>query len=328
MRQCANVSPQPWIKLQCSLGEAPFWEESTDTLRFVDVEKCELHRVSLSTGPSSHHVVKKHDISIGCTADIESDPSSIIFGGKYGFGVCDRETGAYRWIKRVWSADEAAAGKPDKFRGNDGAVDSKGRFWAGFMFDPLVSEMSSEGAVWRLHPDGTLVRVLDGITIPNGTTWNKADDTMFFADSPHKTIYQFDYDAETGDVTNKRPFFVMPEDNRYGEDAVPDGHCIDEEGFMWTALHGGSRVLRISPKGEVVAEIKLPTSQPTCPCFVGEDLVITSAGGNSGEGGKPVDEFAGSVFKINVGVRGLKRFKFKGGAAVEGGKVDGKVIGE
>lgn len=97
---------------------------------------------------------------------------------------------------------------------------------------------------------------------------------------------------------------------------------------MWTALHGGWHVLRISPQGEIVAEIKVPTSQPTCPCFVGEELFITSSGGTSGENGGPVDEHAGSCFKIHVGVRGLKRFKFKGGAAIEGGKEDGKVVGE
>lgn len=97
---------------------------------------------------------------------------------------------------------------------------------------------------------------------------------------------------------------------------------------MWTAVHGAGVVLRVSPQGEIVAEIKVPTQQPTCPCFASEDLIITSAGGTSGDDGKGVDEFAGSVFKINVGVRGLKRFRFKGGAAVEGGKVNGKVVGE
>ncbi|KAJ4286058.1 rRNA-processing protein cgr1 [Kalmusia sp. IMI 367209] len=318
---------EPWLKLHCALGEAPFYEESTNTLRFVDIENCELHSVSLAD-PSSHKVVATHDISIGCTADIEGNDSEFIFGGKYGYGICNRTTGAYRWIKKVWSDEEVKAGKPDKFRGNDGAVDSGGRFWVGYMFDPLVTSLNSDGAVFKLHPDGSLERPLDNITIPNGTTWNKADDTMFFTDSIEKTIYQFDFDPETGKVSNRRPFFTMPEDKRYGENAVPDGHCIDEEGYMWTALHGGGRVLRISPEGEVVGEVKVPTSQPTCPCFCGEELVITSAGGNAGEGEKPVDEFAGSLFKVNVAVRGLKKFKFKGGAAVEGGKVDGKVVAE
>lgn len=319
---------EPWLDTHCSLGEGPFWEEDTNTIRFLDVEKQKVFRVDVNAGPSSLKTVKDYDISMGCTADIEGNPSEFVFAGKYGFGIASKTSGEYRWIQRVWSPAEIASNKHEQFRGNDGAVDSQGRFWAGFMFDPLVTTMNSEGAVFRLNPDGTLDRPLSNIRIPNGTTWNHKDDTMYWADSPDKTIYQFDYNPATGAVTNKRPFFVMPEDNRYGERAVPDGHCIDEEGYMWTALHGGSRVLRISPQGEVVAEIMVPTLQPTCPCFVGEELFITSAGGTSGEGGKPADKYAGGCFKINVGVRGLKRFKFKGGEGVEGGKVNGKVVGE
>ncbi|KAF2786867.1 SGL-domain-containing protein [Melanomma pulvis-pyrius CBS 109.77] len=303
--------PQPWIRYNCSLGEGPFYEESTNSLRFLDVERLELHSVDLSVGASSHRVVQKFDISMGVTADIDGNNTEFIFGGKYGYGICNRHTGEYRWIKKVWSDEEIADGKADRMRGNDGAVDSQGRFWVGFMNDPLVTKVIDEGAIFRLDPDLTLHRPLSNITIPNGTTWNAPDTTMFWTDSPFKTIYQFDYSPTTGAVTNRRPYFVMPEDNRYGEDAVPDGHCLDVEGYMWTALHGGSHVLRISPQGEIVAEIKLPTLQPTCPAFCGEDLVITSAGGTSGPDGKGVDEFAGSVFKIHVGVKGLKKFKFK-----------------
>lgn len=56
---------QPYIELNCSLGEGPFWEEETNTVRFLDVEKQELHRVDINKGPSSHKLVKKLDISIG-----------------------------------------------------------------------------------------------------------------------------------------------------------------------------------------------------------------------------------------------------------------------
>jgi sugar lactone lactonase YvrE len=90
-------------------------------------------------------VFKKLDISVGCTADIEGNDKEFIFGGKYGFGVANKETGDYRWVKKVWSEDEIKANKHEKFRGNDGAVDSQGRFWSGFMFDPLVEEMRSDG---------------------------------------------------------------------------------------------------------------------------------------------------------------------------------------
>ncbi|KAF2279391.1 uncharacterized protein EI97DRAFT_174833 [Westerdykella ornata] len=318
---------EPWIRYNCSLGEGPFWEDRTNTLRFIDIERQELHTVDLAVGPSSHKVVKKMDISMGCTADIEGNEKEFIFGGKYGYGICNRETGEYRWIKRVWNDEEVKDGKPERMRANDGAVDSQGRFWVGFMNDPLVAEVVDEGAVFRLDPDLSLHRPLSNITIPNGTTWNKQDNIMYFADSPSRSISQFDFDPVTGTLSNRRTFFTMPE-KTYGEGSVPDGHCIDEEGYMWTAVHGGGVVLRISPQGEIVAEVKVPTQQSTCPCFVGEDLIITSAGGTGGPDGKGVDEFAGSVFRINVGVRGLKRFRFKGGEAIEGGKVNGEVVGE
>lgn len=81
-----------------------------------------------------------------CTADIEGNSKEFIFGGKYGYGIANKQTGDYRWIKKVWSADEISANKHEKFRGNDGAVDSQGRFWAGFMFDPLVEELRSDGS--------------------------------------------------------------------------------------------------------------------------------------------------------------------------------------
>jgi sugar lactone lactonase YvrE len=85
------------------------------------------------------------DISIGCTADIEGNDKEFIFGGKYGYGICNRETGEYRWIKKVWSEEEVKGNKPERMRGNDGAVDSQGRFWVGFMNDPLVAEVKDEG---------------------------------------------------------------------------------------------------------------------------------------------------------------------------------------
>ncbi|KAF2000642.1 SGL-domain-containing protein [Amniculicola lignicola CBS 123094] len=313
---------EPWLKLNCSLGEGPFWDETNNTLRFIDIEKMRLHSVDLNIGASSHRVVKEMDISLGCTADIEGNDEEFIFGGKLGYGICNKQTGEYRWIKKVWDDAEQKDNKPHRMRGNDGAVDSHGRYWVGYMNDPLVAEVIDEGAVWRLDPDGSLHRPLSNIVIPNGTVWNKEDNTMYFADSPSRVISAFDYDPATGAVSNQRPFFRIPD--AYGPDAVPDGHCLDEEGYMWTAVHGAGVVLRVSPQGELVAEVKVPTQNTTCPTFVGEDLVITSAGGTSGPDGKGIDEFAGSVFKIHVGVKGLKRYKFKPGPALEGGKADGK----
>ncbi|KAF2500947.1 hypothetical protein BU16DRAFT_476345 [Lophium mytilinum] len=295
---------EPWLKLSCGLGEAPFWEEQTHTLRFVDIIKQELHTVDLAKGPASHKIAASLDISIGVTGDIEGHDKGFIFGGKHGYGIFDRETASYKYIKKVWSEEELSDGKDKRMRANDGAIDSRGRFWVGFMDDPLIKDPVDEGVLFRLDPDRSLHRVLEGVTIPNGTTWSADDKHMYFTDSPTRNIYVFDFDAETGAISNRRVFFRWAENL----DAEPDGHCIDEEGYMWSAFHGSGKVLRISPEGKVVAEITCPTPNVTCPAFVGEDLVITSAGGDE----KP-ETMAGCVFKIHVGVTGLKRFRWKSG---------------
>ena len=87
-----------------------------------------------------------------------------------------------------------------------------------------------------------------------------------------------------------------------GEDAVPDGHCINEEGYMWTAIHGKGKVVRVSPEGKVVAEKMLPKHSVTCTAFVGEDLFITSAGGDESD-----PSSLGSAFKVH----GAKLHRFR-----------------
>lgn len=81
---------EPYLDLSCGLGEAPFWESSRNTLRFVDIVKEKLHTVNLAQGPSSH---KQWDLqySIGTTADIEGNDREFIFGGKSGYGIFNRQ---------------------------------------------------------------------------------------------------------------------------------------------------------------------------------------------------------------------------------------------
>lgn len=75
--QGADSNAKPWLKLNCSLGEGPFYEEKTNTLRFLDVEKCRLHHVDLNVGPSSHKVIKELDISIGYEGSCALAPRAI-----------------------------------------------------------------------------------------------------------------------------------------------------------------------------------------------------------------------------------------------------------
>jgi sugar lactone lactonase YvrE len=54
---------------------------------------------------------------------------------------------------------------------------------------------------------------------------------MYLVDSPTKNIFKYDYDLETGSVSNRRVFFHVDDEN-----GVPDGHVPDEEGCIWQAI--------------------------------------------------------------------------------------------
>lgn len=191
-------------------------------------------------------------------------------------------------------------------RFNDGAVDSHGRFWAGAMNDPKIKSPEAEGVLFRLDPDLSLHRMLVPVTIPNGIGWNLADDTMYFTDSPTGKIFAFDFDAATGAIGNRRVHFDL------GEPLEPDGFAIDVEGCIWSAIYGGGKVLRISPAGQVIGQIDLPTRNPTCPTFVGTELFITSAKDDRDDERFPQSvRYGGRVFRVDVGVRGKPRAEFR-----------------
>jgi sugar lactone lactonase YvrE len=73
-------------------------------------------------------------------------------------------------------------------------------------------------------------------------------------------------------------------------------------------MYEGGRLLRLSPAGEVLADIEVPVRCPTMPCFGGPDLrtlYLTSA-----RQGRPEQELAdfpwsGHVIATRVEVPGL-----------------------
>ena len=190
-------------------------------------------------------------------------------------------------------------------RCNDGAVDSQGRYWVGTMNDPKVKDPTDEGVLFRLDPDMSLHRMIEGVSIPNGMSWSPDDKIMYFTDSPSKNIYKYDYDSTTGNISNRQVFFHVEEDN-----AVPDGFAVDTEECFWVALAGGGKVLRVSPDGKVIGQIVLPTRMISCPGFVGQDLFITTAEEEDPDQYPESVRYAGSIFRVALGVQGKPPLKF------------------
>lgn len=137
---------EPYLKLHCKLGEGPYYERATNTLRFVDIISKRLHAVDLARGPDSL-VTQQLDTPISVTADIAGvDPrDKILIGAKYGVAILDRKKAseskeAYEYVAKFHRMKDNL-----RLRGNDGAVDPHGRFWLGTMTDFELGPFQSEG---------------------------------------------------------------------------------------------------------------------------------------------------------------------------------------
>lgn len=177
------------------------------------------------------------------------------------------------------------------------------------MADPsLVAKASEKGCLYRLDSDLSVHPVLQSVGTPNGIGWNAANTLLYWTDSVDGIIYIFDFDAETGTISNQREFWSAKTAG-LPDFVDPDGLVVDEEDCVWTALWRGFKVLRINPEGVVVGELVLPTAYVTCPVFVGTDIVVTTA--RDPEGGDSGIKRGGDVYRVNVGVGGLSKYEFK-----------------
>ena len=87
------------------------------------------------------------------------------------------------------------ADRPEN-RFNDGKPDRQGRFWPGSMYEGDTPTPS--GALYRLDPDLSCHRMVTGITCSNGLAWSPDSKVMYYADSPAKRVWAWDFDPATG----------------------------------------------------------------------------------------------------------------------------------
>ncbi|KAI0526262.1 hypothetical protein F5B22DRAFT_585065 [Xylaria bambusicola] len=290
---------EPYLHLHCALGEGPFYEATTNSLRFVDIKKKRIHWVNLDEGPASVTTAQL-DVPVTVTSDIEGvDPRErILIGVKYGIAVLDRKTGKYEYVSRFLEDDN------ERLRSNDGAADPHGRFWLGSMTD-IGLDLQPEGHVNLFTGNPVAQSMRHPVTIPNAFGWSPDRKTMYFTHSTERTVFAWDYSPEDGSLSNERVFY------RHEGPGEPDGFRVDVDGNIWHAVYGESRVLKISPEGKLVGQIKLPTHNITCTQFVGTELFITTAGMEAGEGPEEAVQLSGALFKVDVGTRGLEPFAFK-----------------
>jgi len=156
------------------------------------------------------------------------------------------------------------------------------------------------GRLYRLDPDRKLTLLLEGISCSNGMGLTPDHKQLYYTDTWAYTIYRFDYDVNTGAITNQKPFIVTPK-----ELGGPDGMTVDAQGYIWSAHWDGGILMRFAPDGKEERRIPFPAKKVSSVIFGGDDytdMYVTTAGGDK----KDTDgALAGSLFRLRLGIRGV-----------------------
>jgi sugar lactone lactonase YvrE len=127
---------------------------------------------------------------------------------------------------------------------------------------------------------------------------------------PQRAIYAYDFDLSSGSICGNRRAFVHTPDS-----GCPRRSDRRQQGYVWCAWWDGWRAVRYAPDGSVEREISVPVQRPTSCMFGGanlDELYITSARVGLSEDELNQQPFAGDLFRLRAGVRGLPEPRFAG----------------
>ena len=255
------------------LGEGPIsYGVDHETVTWVDVLGCKVFSRHLGTGIISEISTREHvAFVIPCT------------DGEFLLGMAseiDRE-----------EVD------PEPIRWNDAKVAPNGDLWLGTMG---YAEINPVGALFRMK-SGTnmLEKIIPGATVSNGLAWSTDHATMYYIDSPTRSLQAFDFSS--GEISGGRVVARFPDSYGY-----PDGMSIDVEGGLWISFWLGSSVRRFDSLNnfQMTEVIDIPAKRTTSSVFAGKNLdslVITTA--HEDDPNEPRE--AGMVFIAHPGVSGV-----------------------
>ncbi|MFQ3614726.1 MAG: SMP-30/gluconolactonase/LRE family protein [Cyanobacteriota bacterium] len=275
--------PTPIVQARARLGEGPVWDPLRQCLFWVDIYNHRVHQLIPETGAERWWEV---DEVVGSLALAVGE--RLLLAQRHRLAWLDLLSGAVDVVL------ELESNQPEN-RCNDGKCDPQGRFWFG--------TMGPEGSASLYRYDGKLQRMETGLTISNGLGWSPDGHTFYLTDSPRQQIYAYNFDPETGSLSQRRVFIDLK-----GTSFFPDGLTVDAYGYLWVALWDGWAVQRFDPQGIPVEKLELPVQRPTCPTFGGphlDQLFITTAAIGLSEKEIQNSFHAGDLFVVQTQVPGL-----------------------
>jgi sugar lactone lactonase YvrE len=287
-------SPELILDAKAQLGEGPCWDEVTHTLYWINIYAGEIHAFSPET--ASDRVIPV-DEPVGCIAPTKA--GELIIASQSGISLLDPASG-----QRKLLASPEAHLPGNRF--NDGKCDPAGRFLAGTMDN---AEVEASGSLYSHSPNGTFIKLLTGVRISNGLTWSPDHRTLYFIDTPTRTVMAFTYDLATGDISQPREAVHITDGMGW-----PDGMTSDMDGNLWIAMWGGAALTKWDPaSGRLLQTIPIPALNVTSCAFGGEnmtDLYVTSARKEMNNEQLSQYPLTGGLFRLRTSVKGMPSFSF------------------
>ncbi len=261
------------------LGEGAFWDADSAALYWVDINGQAIFRYDVRARAYKSWKLPKQ-VSFAFPTD--GRVVVCLSDGVYDLDPADGT------LKPVALLD-----LPSDHRLNDGKLDPRGRLWVGTI--NTGEETTETAALYRLDDD-RIREIEPGYVNANGKAWSKDGRTMYHADTARGTIWQYDYDLLTGEISGKRVFVKK-------EDWHPDGLCSDGAGLIFAAIYGGSRIDVFDYRGDIQRTIDLPVPNPTS-CAIGGDandqLFVTSASEGMTSEDLSRSPLSGQVFIVDL----------------------------
>ena len=281
------------------VGEGPIWDIENQRLLWTDIRTGRLFQYD--PGVNKYEQIHDGFFVGGFALNKPGGIAACIWDGIVLWHSDDD------WVRIV---DESFEGHQLRF--NDITADPAGRIFGGTMIDDGL------GKLYRFDPDGHIEIVEEGVGCSNGMGYSPDKKTMYYTDSAVRTIYTYDYNLDTGAISNRKDLIKIDD-----TDGVPDGMTVDSEGYIWTAVWFSGCVIRIDPDGKEERRIALPASQTSSLMFGGPDLTdiyVTTADFNVDPGG-PLDPAGydweaykkgyrgGGLFRIRQDIKGMPENK-------------------
>jgi sugar lactone lactonase YvrE len=276
------------------LGEGVCWHPIRQTIWWVDILGRKFYEASASGGPLRTLPCAQ---LIGAVAP--SRAGGLVAALHDGIHLLDPGSG----VMTPFAAPVDYDAK--HFRFNDAKVDPQGRLWGGTI---ALDGRKKQSKLYRIGADRVVQVMREGVTISNGIAWSPDGRTLYYIDSPTRTVQAFAFDGADGTIGPPRVALQFVE-----ADGMPDGCTTDAEGHLWVAHWGGGKVTRWDvDQRRLLRTVSVPVRNVTSCAFGGprrDQLFITTA---FDDDSAPREPEAGYIFRVDPNTEGLDLASFAG----------------